>query len=475
MSSYSIDREIDLMPIMMGVLRRWYWIVLAAIIGGVVASGLALRAPSYYDATASVIFLGDRTRLTLDSRLVTENSTLSNYVWRRQALVKLVTSKEIEAQLPPDLIEQLAPSDYKVGQLADLMSASDEGDLLWITARASSPEEAQLLANVWSEGYVSYINDLFSSSNSSTLTASQQQVEQARATYEEVNQAYVEYLANHELDAINDQINSLFNLLDGNRRANASFYQYQLIRANNLSLILQDAQALRAQITSASTVGPSEKLALLLLRARAVGPEVHPLALGNPANNNNEQQSILAQPLLQVQIGDSATIEASQAEVLADLDRLMASVEEQVASLNASLDKSVDALAGNEPVGQSNWTVEEQQAQYKRLTEFRAQREDMEGQKDALEQAREIALEKLQVVERQLAEQEVLNNQNSNNQLRLASSAPLPTSPISRGIISRFIIGTMSGAVFGTFLAVLAAIQLPAIFRRVSTPVARPS
>lgn len=457
MENLSINREIDLIPIIMGVLQRWYWIVVATILGGIVASGAALLTPAYYQATAGVIFLGNRSNVTFDPRLVTEDSKLSNYILRRQALVQLARSKVIETQLPAEVVQELAPS-------ASSINAVEEGDLLWITVDSSEAEKAQRLANEWAVAYVSYINNLLSKSNSSTLTVSEQQILEAQASYQQAHKQYVEYVAEQDVDRVNDEINSLYNLLDGNRRLNAAFYESQHIRANTLALVLQDAQALRSQITNGSTIGASEKLALLLLRVRAVAPEPN-TSIAN--NIYNRSDTILKQSPLELQLADSVTIEANQTEILADLDRLIASLEEQLAIFDTTLTESIDALTNNEPLEQGDWTVEEQQEQYQKLAQLRAQREEIEGQGLALKQAREVALEKLEVVELQLAEQQVLATQN-NNEVRLASPALLPTSPASRGIMLRFIVGTITGMVFGTFLAFLAAIQLPAIWRRVS-------
>jgi len=465
MESLSINREIDLMPIIIGVLRRWYWIVVATILGGIVASGAALLTPAYYQATAGVIFLGNRSDVTLDARLVSEDSKLSNYISRRQALVQLATSNVIETQLPAEVVQELAPSGYKEGQFAGSISAVQEGDLLWITGDSSSAEEAQRLANEWAVAYVSYINHLLSRSNSSAITVSEQQIVEAQTTYQQAHKQYVEYIAEQQVDKLNDKMNSLYNLLDSNRKLNAAFYESQRIRANTLSQVLQDAQALRSQISNGSTIAASEKLALLLLRVRALAPDPHASIVNNIYNRSD---TVFQNSPLQIQLADSITIEANKTEVLADLDRLIASLEELLAILNTTLTESVNALTNNEPLKQGDWTVQEQQEQYQNLAQLRAQREEIEGQGLALKQAREVALEKLEVVEHQLAEQQLLATQN-NNEVRLASSAFLPTSPASRGIVSRLIIGTITGMVFGTFLAFLAAIQLPAILRRVSS------
>lgn len=464
MENLSINREIDLMPIIIGVLRRWYWIVVASILGGVVASAAALLTPTYYEATAGVIFLGNRSNVTLDSRIVTQDSRISNYISRRQALVQLATSNVIETQLPAEVVQELAPSEYKVGQFAGSISAVEEGDLLWITVDSSEAEEAQRLANEWAVAYVSYINNLLSKSNSSAITVSEQQIVEAQATYEQAQKQYVEYIAQQRMDKLNDEINSLYNLLDGNRKLNVALYESQRIRANTLSLVLQDAQALRNQISNGSTIVASENLAVLLLRVRAVAPEPH---ANIESNTNDTSGTIINQSELEVHLADSITIDANKTEILADLDRLIALLEEQLAILSTTLTESVNAITNNKPLEQGNWTVKEQQEQYENLAELRAQREEIEGQREVLKQTRQVALEKLEVVERQLAEQQVLATQN-NNEVRLASSALLPTSPASRGITSRFVIGTITGMVFGTFLAFLAAIQLPAMLRRVS-------
>lgn len=452
MESYSIDREIDLIPIAISVVQRWYWILLAAVVGGIVAAVVTTSTARYYEANATVLFVGDRTRLTLDSRLITLEDNLSNYTTRRQALISLATSNVIEAQFPPKVIEQLVTSSsYQVGLLASNIKVQDEGDLLHITARSSSPQKAQLLANEWASSFVTHVNTTLYGIDPSVIMVSKEQIAEARESYERAQKAFVEHIGNNRLDEIENQIDSLSRLLDTNREVDIAFYQYQLARAEKVSLLLEDAKGLQKQISEGEVL-PGEKLSALFLRIRAAD------------NDFNAWQATSSQPLYQIHLEQPATITESDVNVQADLDQLIASLEEQLASLKADLEQSANSLASNEPAAPSGWTVKEQEALYDRLQTWRAQQEELQGKAEALSQARDVAFEKLLVVERQLAEQQVLANQSS-SEVRIASEALLPRSPASQNAEIKIAVGIAVGAIFGFFLAVMASLRITSIFR----------
>lgn len=444
METQFILREINLKPIMIAVLRRWYWIVVAAVIGGVIAGGLAFRNPQQYEATATVILVGYRTRFFLEPRLETRESTLSNYSSRREALLELATSTAIEAALPPETIEPMAPADYTLGQLTGSIEAQLEGDLLRLTANSLSPENAQILANAWAKTYVFYINNLLEATDESVIALTLKQVAEARTTYEEAKQTYADFLRSNKLGEIEHQVDALSKLFNGNQNSTLYSYQFQVERAQSLSFVLEDASALREQFFTGEEVAASEKLAALLLRIRSVGLQV-----------SNEQVKTLPLASLDIQIDES---KLEQEAIVADLDRLTASVEEQLATLNVKIKQTANSLANNEPSWPTGWSLKEQEQQYERFEELRAQYQELLGEEEALIQSRHVALEKLQVVERKLAEQQIQANQ-LGNEVRLASEALLLGSPVSRGVILRFIIGAMTSAVFGLLVAVGAVVS----------------
>lgn len=463
----SIDGEINLLPYLVAVVRRWYWIVLAALIGGGVAGALAMSSPASYEASASILFVGDRAQLRLDPRLVMDDNAISDSVTRRLALMELATSPIIEQYLPEEVVQQLAPKGMRTGQLARALSVSQMGDLLWITARSGSAEEAQLLATAWARAYVGYINGVVFGLDSSAIPATEAQVEDARVTYQAAQQRYLDFLMTNRLDEVNNQINSLFSLLDGNQRANTALYQYQIARAQTLEQIMQDAEALRDQLATGQSIAPGESLAVLLLRVRAVGPTTTQVI---DRGGENPPPITAPQSLMQLTISETELSGLSQEAVQDELDRLIASLEQQIETMQANIAEAEEALANNQPTAQSSLTPEQQERYYQRMIELRHERERLSGQENAFLQGRDVALEKLEVVERKLAEQQVIATQ-SGAEVRFASEALQPAGAVRRGTALRVLVGGVAGALFGTLLALLAAFQLPAaLVRRPGVP-----
>jgi capsular polysaccharide biosynthesis protein len=158
--------DFSMSPYIAAVLRRWYVIMAAMLLLGIFAGVLSLILPRSYQATASVLILIQQT----GSQFGTNQSILSietiDTAARRQGLIALAEDNAIETKLPADVVQQVAPKDYRMGQLVDVIEVSVYGDLLRISAKASTPEGAQALANAWTATYVDYVQTLYTDPHS---------------------------------------------------------------------------------------------------------------------------------------------------------------------------------------------------------------------------------------------------------------------------------------------------------------------
>ncbi len=155
------NEDISLWPYVAAILGRWPLILATALIGAIVGITISAVTPKKYQATAAVVVLIRQTGSQAGANQPFLSVETIDVGSRRQGLLALAESNVIEAQISPDIISQIAPAKYKPGKLIKFIDATLDGDLLTIDARASSAEQAKLLADTWASTFVSYAQPLF--------------------------------------------------------------------------------------------------------------------------------------------------------------------------------------------------------------------------------------------------------------------------------------------------------------------------
>jgi capsular polysaccharide biosynthesis protein len=168
-----MEYEIDLRKYIAAILQRWRWIILCTLVAAISAAGLTYIQPRYYTAEAAVLMQIRQTgsQVGLNGPILSIETI--DIGARRQGLVALANSSAIEARLPTNVIQNVAPSKYRPGQLVgEHITGHINGDLLVISARARTAEQAKELADAWAATYVSYVNELYTDEHSSVQLAS---------------------------------------------------------------------------------------------------------------------------------------------------------------------------------------------------------------------------------------------------------------------------------------------------------------
>jgi uncharacterized protein involved in exopolysaccharide biosynthesis len=162
---------IDLRPYLAGIAKRWYWPIGIAMIGAIAAWIIAMQIQPTFTATSSVLVFIRQTGSQVGvNEPILRIETIDTGA-RRQGLVALAQSNTIEAQLPDDAIQQAAPADYRPGRLTQRISARAEGDLISISARGSSPQQAKALADTWTRTFAAYANETYTDQHSEVRLA----------------------------------------------------------------------------------------------------------------------------------------------------------------------------------------------------------------------------------------------------------------------------------------------------------------
>ncbi|HEX8681062.1 MAG TPA: Wzz/FepE/Etk N-terminal domain-containing protein [Ardenticatenaceae bacterium] len=444
--------EIDLRPFLFSLLRRWSWVVGAAILGAVVVAAVILAQPRTYSATALLLFEGQRSQLALDERIVGQDSILSDRITRRAGLISIAQSELMAHLLPEEVVGEVLPPNTPLSKLKNFVSIGTEGDLIGIAASAGTPRQAQLLANEWSRAFVTHVNNL-TPNDATSLAAAQQQVADARTRFDEAQSTFEEFIGTSHIIELDNRIASLTALMQGNVQAKQAQYATQLAEVETLNVLLRDAETLRAQAEASGGVSNlSENLAALALRLRSVG---------------NIQG-------IQLQIDDLNTLELGGEDATENLDRLIAALREQIEARNERLTELSEAMATNAPAPGSGQTPEAFEAYYMELRNVTRQREELEGEYLTLTQERAVALEALEVLQQNLAEHQAAETQTA-VEVVLVGEAPLPTEPDHRGLVRKTILGGVMGAALGAVAALAAGFRTSQRGTRRQPAVERPA
>lgn len=168
-----MEYEIDLRKYAVAILRRWRLIVLAAIVSAGIALGLSLVLPKTYTATASALIFIRQTGSQLGTNEPLLNIETIDVGSRRQGLVALASSETIEAQLPPHVVQQATPPNYRPGMLvrSGLIEVGLNGDLINITAKGSTPSQAKTLVDAWMNTYIAVVDQFYTDEHSTVRLA----------------------------------------------------------------------------------------------------------------------------------------------------------------------------------------------------------------------------------------------------------------------------------------------------------------
>lgn len=434
MNPTSLD-EIDLRPFLFSLLRRWRWVFGAAILGAGVVAAIILVQPRNYEATALLLFEGERTQLALDERIVAADSVLSDRFSRRSAWIALAQSDAMIRLLPPEVVEEVLPDNITQEELSDYISVTTEGDLIELSAIGTTPEKAQLLANTWGRVYVTHVNTL-TTGDGTALIATEQQLADAQARYETAQGAFEMFVGTAQMGELDNRIANLSALLEANLASKQTQYAEQISMVNGLQFFLQHVQSLRSEVEGGSTTGLGEDLAALSLRLQSIGGTAG----------------------LQLQIDDLTSVDTTPEEVVATLDRLAASVREEINSRNTRIAELNEAMEANTPAPGSNLTAEQFNGYYAQLRDWSRQREELEGQYLTLLQERTVTLEALEVLQRRRAEQAAAGTP-TDIEVLFAGEASLPIKPANRGLVRSTIIGGIMGAMLGVVAALATGLR----------------
>ncbi len=242
----------------------WRWWLLAALLAGLLALGMAALDPDRYRAEA-LLAVARPASLSFDPRFSeVESGGFPRRVGSLRTYPELARSSGMALALRerrPDLVDPQVEPDALLARIE--VESRAEGTLIAITARADRPEEAAALANAWAEILAERADALFGAAEDT------QGVQTAR---------------DEARDRLDEAVVALASFDESGRLSRAEAEQASLelglsrrmAAARRLEALEADLAGLRAQVAAGGARGSSLVLAELQRSALASLPEERP-------------------------------------------------------------------------------------------------------------------------------------------------------------------------------------------------------
>lgn len=441
-----MENEPDLRQYVGALIKHRWLIVATTVLAALPAFAVSCintppsREP-FYEATAGVLIARMRTSVTFDSRFRTvEDLPGTNYLEQdahRTALARLVENGYVATKVAERMEKELGLTDWSPVRLLTVVSGeavqaeSDEisqsttrpamSDLIEIKVRFSDPDQAAWIANAWAEAYVEHVNALYGIETES-LNAIQNQLDDAYQTYEQAEQALLDFTADNQTADLEQQIaekQTLVDELQANRQAayleplktERLMYTQYYSTTRELELLLGNAKSLRSQIQRGGASGATaNELALVLLKAQAFAGS----------------ESLPANLQIQINLDESETPDA--ASQIAEADALIQALEERIAEIEAAIEEQAGLLSSGEYQTQDDSsafdeTIAGLQEEILQLQVLLAQER---AQEKELTRARDLAWDTYSTLETKAAELRIAT-EIADVEVRFASPAIAPT------------------------------------------------
>ncbi len=400
-----MDETIDLRPYIEALIRRW-WVILGAVLGGILIAVFLHYAQSNYQATALVAVTDPNQRLQFDNRIV---NTLDLDILL-QAYPELATSDSVMMMLLTQAEDLSAGTINSLTQLHSMVEVETGADarLVRLIVHHEDPQLAADLANAWADTFVTVVDTIYRG-QSGEVGFFTDQLAQTNSQLQAAEAALVEFQSGSRMGIVDNELLSLTEL-------QASYLADQ----RRLRLALDDIRALRGQIESGTgeVVTVADQLTALMLQLN-----VYERVSSTPEPGNG----------LQLQINPQTNLTTGQrAEQLALLDSLAQAAEATLGDIDVR-------LLALEPL----------------IFELQREKEDIFHQYEELTRNRDVAAETYMTLARKIDEVRIQADDTAAG-LRVASRAAPPAQPNR----SNLIITAALGAVVGLFLAVAAAVAV---------------
>ncbi len=401
-----MDEMIDLRPYVDALLRRRWAIVVATLLGMLLATVYYFSQTSY-QARALVVINEPTQELQFDPRItdITDVSVLLH------TYPELATSDEVMSLLIDEARELSDGAINSVTLLRDMMDVEVGVDarLMRLIVQADSPQLAANLANAWADILLTTVDDMYRSPGGN-IDFYNSQLAQTNAQLATAEQSLVQFQSESRMGLVDNELASLTAL-------QASYLADQ----RQLSLVLDHIDTLKRQMAAGSgdAITWADQLTALMLQL-----DVYEMPQATPVAGSD----------IQLQLDTQSTLTtATRQEQLQQLDQLAQAAQVSLAAIDLR-------LAELEP----------------RIFALQAEKEEIFHQYEELTRSRDVAKETYLTLARKLDEERI-STAGPSMQLQLASAAAVPERPERTSLPLLLVLGATAGLLISLALVILRA------------------
>lgn len=391
-----MEEEIDIRLYIRLLVKRWYWIVGAAILAGLIAFGVTSLQDPIYEATALVAVTSTADQVQFEPRI--RNS--DDIDRPLKILPELAMSDGVLVDLKNDLNESLINNGItNIMQLRGMLSASPglEPNLIHLTVQHSDPSVAASISSSWALLFISHANEVFGFSFGSELSFFERQLLDAEGQLNIADEGLIEFQSLNRSKIIENELNSLTLAQESNLNKEQRFTALQQDIAGLIVLLSQQSD---------DSVTYADQLTALLVQLNAFYLET--------------EDEIFSPYQFQIDTAGSFTDGTGQ-EQIASLETLSLSLEarnEEIENTLSLLEPKILALQRD---------MQKDETEFNNLT------------RDIM-----VAEETFLALARKVDEERIASDINTTG-IRLASQASIPERPVGpRSLVTGAIVGLIS-------------------------------
>ena len=389
-----MEEEIDLRVYIKVLIRHWKWIAALAVLAALVALVISSLLPATYEARAMVVITKPRYVMRFDPKFETVNDIQQPY----KAYPALALSDDL-------LLETMTSIDFKEEQaLASFrnklkaVSGSDPSVVELIVTHRDA-ETAAHIANVWADVFIEQVDTLYNESFQN-VGFFEEQLKIADDSLKKTEQALIDFQGQNRATVLSVQINA-------SKEQLAAYWGGK----NGIELVMQDAASLKSRLAMQEEDTPlvlADDLAALLLQIEAL--------------------SLKSNVPLQLQVGgDNSISTMTNQDMVTFLRDLITTLETQAGELEIRITEL-------EP----------------EILRLQAELELFSIEDARLARAQSVAQDTYTTLARKVDEARIAA-QDESGEIRLASSAAVPTRPVSPRKMVNTVIAGMLGLMLGVF------------------------
>jgi len=313
--------EIDIKKILKKLISKWYWIIGAALLIGLATFFFFYLKKDVYESKAIIALVQPRFEAQFKSNITTSDLAMPSEGFLTDAVLSNEIVQELFAAWTNPEKNEVPLESFKKSLNVTLNS---KGAVIILAVRATTPQEAADLTNLWAELAVKQINTTYYGIDADQVVYFEEQIESAKFAYDKSGDDLIEFAAKDNSDYLQIQLDNV------NAKVGDTLQRRAVLEAAE-SDVMGMVQYLGAYDLEA-IVRPSDLLNFTLIQSRVYGSSVVSGLDGSPIQLqlviDSNEQDLTNREFIEVLNGWTATLQNEISNLDAENTALVSEIME---------------------------------------------------------------------------------------------------------------------------------------------------